>query len=128
MKKEVEEFLKENNAIEGVFDDDSLKQAKVAWEYLMSQDFLTIDVILKTHKILMLNQNLLPSEKGYFRKEMVWIGGKPAINALRVPEEIEHWCDEGAELLIDPKKLHIRYEKIHPFIDGCIFSYRICNY
>ena len=118
MKKEVEEFLKESNAIEEVFDDDSLKQARYAWEYLMKQNGLTPGIILKTHKILMLHQNLYPFEKGYFRNVTVYIGGQPTINALRVPNEIEHWCDEGVELLIDPKKLHIRYEKIHPFVDG----------
>jgi len=31
MTKEIKEFLEENNAIEGVFDTDSLQQAKYAW-------------------------------------------------------------------------------------------------
>ena len=37
MNKEEKEFLKENNAIEGVFDDKSLEQAKFAWKFLMNQ-------------------------------------------------------------------------------------------
>ena len=119
-KEEIEEFLKENNAIEGVFDDKSLEQARYAWEYLMKQDVLNTGVILKTHKILMLHSNLLPSEKGYFRNIMVYIGGKSAINAIHIPAKIFKWCFEGmrAYPLIDPKKLHIEYEKIHPFVDG----------
>ena len=118
MKKEVEKFLKESNAIEGIFDDDSLKQANFAWEYLMSCFALSPGVILKTHKILMLHQNLLPIEKGYFRKITVYIGGRSTINALHVPERIEQWCVDGMKENIDPKKLHIEYEKIHPFVDG----------
>ena len=120
MNKEEKEFLKENNAIEGIFDDDSLKQAKFAWEFLMSQDILTLGVVLKTHKILMLHQNLLPNEKGYFRNIMVYIGGKPAINALHIQGKLQMWCFEGlrASPPIDPKKLHIEYERIHPFVDG----------
>jgi len=121
MKKEqVEEFLKENNAIEEVFDDDSLQQARYAWKYLMGQDLLTVKVILKTHKILMLNQNLLPNEKGYFRKIPVYIGGKVVLNSSYIPAHIQQWCFEGIRMFppIDPKKLHIQYEKIHPFVDG----------
>ena len=67
MKEEIKQFLKESNAIEGVFDDISLERACVAWEYLIEQKEMTKDVILKTHKLLMLLSNLQPDEKGFFR-------------------------------------------------------------
>ena len=70
------EFLKESNAIEGVYDSDSLKQAIYAWEYISAQDEITPHDVLRTHKILMLNQKLLPDEKGYFRHCKVYIGGR----------------------------------------------------
>ena len=126
----IEEFLKESNAIEGIYDKDSFKQALYAWEFLMTQEKLTIGVVLKTHKILMLHQKLLPDEKGYFRNIMVYIGGKPAINALFIEDRIDHWIMNVNDVVINAKKEseifkekitkahHIEYEKIHPFIDG----------
>jgi Fic family protein len=127
---QIEEFLRESNAIEGVYDDDSLVQALEAWKFLIEQKKLTVGVILKTHKILMLNQNLLPSDKGYFRNVMVYIGGKPALNALHIRERMEHLVDNIEDAITNGRKEtelwkeyicqdhHVQYEKIHPFIDG----------
>lgn len=123
MTKDEEEFLRENNGIEGVFDEESFKQAKVAWKYLMKQDVLTIDVILKTHKLLMLHQPLQPNEKGYFRRVPVWVGGREGASWRTIPSLLWHWTFES--LRAEPKltaediqKLHVEYEKIHPFVDG----------
>ena len=91
ISKKTKEFLKESNAIERVYDDDSLQQAIYAWEYLIGEDVLTSGVILKTHKILMLHQNLLPNEKGYFRKCAVYIGGREAIDYNVIPDRIDLW-------------------------------------
>lgn len=114
------EFLKESNAIEGVYDDDSLQQAIYAWEYLKEQDALTIGVILKTHKILMLNQPLRPNEKGYFRKVPVWIGGRKGLDHKFIEPAIWKWTFEVARAYprVDAAALHVEYENIHPFVDG----------
>jgi len=114
------EFLRESNAIEGVFDDDSLKQAMYAWEYLISQDVLNTSIILKTHKILMLHQPLQPNEKGYFRKIDVMVGGRVCMHPLEISGRIWAWCLETMRKYpqVDPKELHVLYEKIHPFVDG----------
>lgn len=121
MKTKVIEFLSESNAIEGVYDEDSLNQALIAWEYLITQKEMTLGVVLKTHKILMLHQpGLMPNERGYFREVPVYIGGKEALNHLQIRERLENWCT----LMNQPmmmhawKDLHIDYEKIHPFVDG----------
>lgn len=123
--KEVDEFLRESNAIEGVYDEDSLKQARIAWDYLMTQEKLTTGVILRTHKILMLNQKLYGFEKGYFRNVMVYIGGKAALNAIHIPNAIHSWLLDVATSIKIPgedganiKRDHIEYERIHPFVDG----------
>jgi len=116
------EFLKESNAIEGVYDDDSLQQAVYAWEYLKKQKKLTPSVILKVHKKLMINQPLLPSQIGYFRTEQVWVGGQEGIHHSYIPMGIRHWCAGGTDsrFLTDRmiKADHIAFERIHPFIDG----------
>lgn len=118
-------FLSESNAIEGVFDPDSLHQAVLAWEFLVEQKKLTPAVVLETHRILMLNQNLRQEEKGYYRREAVWIGGREGMPWYVLPELVENWCkDANITLLMgtkgedEVKQDHIRYEKIHPFIDG----------
>jgi Fic family protein len=114
------DFLRESNAIEGVFDDDSLQQAIFAWEYLKTVNVLTVHDVLKAHKILMLNQPLQPNEKGYFRRVPVWIAGREAMEWQRVPSAVQMWCFEGirAHPPIDPIQLHVAYENIHPFVDG----------
>ncbi len=127
MIKDEEEFLKESNAIEGVYDETSLQQAIYAWEYVKEQPEITPHDVLRTHKILMLHQKLFPHEKGYFRQCAVHISGSMGMNHRDVPKAIMNWCDE---MNIDPENsskeaketlsryLHVEYEKIHPFVDG----------
>lgn len=117
------EFLKESNAIEKVYDNDSFLQAKYAWEYLMTQDQMNPQVVKKTHKILMLNQKLQPDEKGYYRHVGIMIGGRKGLDWKEVPEAMRDWCkDMNANIENSrehvPKIMHVVYEKIHPFVDG----------
>jgi Fic family protein len=120
------DFLRESNAIEGVYDDDSLQQAQYAWEYLISQEKITPSVVLKTHKILMLHQPLRPDEKGYFRMAQVWIGGKEGLHYSEIREAMKGWCERanlqvahpGSRIEEDIQAHHVLYENIHPFIDG----------
>lgn len=113
------EFLRESNNIENVWDDLSLQQAILAWEFIKKEKTLTIDIILKTHKILMLHQALKPDEKGYFRKKFVSIGGR-ITPWETIPQAMQTWVirvnfpQEQQEI----KDSHITYEHIHPFIDG----------
>ena len=115
---EEREFIRESNAIEGVYDDVSFTQAVRAWEYLMTKKEMTSGVVLKTHKILMLHSNLYPNEKGYFRNTMVYVGGGPCLSPERIPEAIGNWCYKTMHSRQSAKKLHVEYEKIHPFVDG----------
>lgn len=116
-KKELE-FLKESNAIEGVYDNDSWAQAQVAWHYLKQQKELSNHVILRTHKILMLHQPLYGYEKGYFRRCRVWVGGREGMEWDLIPEYLRALCIDINAKLTDWKEAHIIYEKIHPFVDG----------
>ena len=121
--KNLTEFLKESNAIEGVYDKLSLMQAREAWGYLVKQNELTIDVVLKTHKILMLHQPLQPDEKGYFRRCQVWVGGRQGVRWEKIPLEIEDWCvianiDSDETSTEEIIRSHVVYENIHPFVDG----------
>src|SRR5579872_6330657 len=120
-RKDLDDFIRESNAIEGVYDEDSFKQAKFAYEYLMTQSEMTPFVILKTHKILMLNQSsLMPDEKGYFRKMPVWVGGRQGSDWKSIPTTMKEWCAGimSTNPTHDWKTMHVLYENIHPFVDG----------
>lgn len=123
-------FLRESNNIEGEWDDLSLQQAIHAWEYLRSKPKLSAHVVLKTHKILMLNQPLHPDEIGYFRKIPVSIAGRLGHPAFGLREEIIQWSQAMNNSLTDKYletveqkqgaavAMHVLYEQIHPFVDG----------
>lgn len=124
-------FLRESNAIEGVYDEASLDQALVAWKYLIGEKEINAHVMLRTHKILMLNKpGLYPNEKGYFRTVPVFIAGKQGINAKLIPTQIANLVMNMNDLWINGMKEnrdylekliiehHVKYEKIHPFVDG----------
>lgn len=117
--EELQEFLRESNAIEGIYDDDSLIQAARAWEYLIAHERLSEAAILRTHKILMLNQNgLHPDQKGYFRKVNVQVGGYVAIPHEKVNSAMRGWIALANNFTHDWKNLHVAFEEIHPFVDG----------
>lgn len=121
------EFLEESNAIEGVYDSYSLDQAVLSWKYLISNDVLSHSVILKMHKILMLNKkDLLPNQIGYFRMIPVYIGGREAMHYSQIQGSLQAWIDRanlmikypGSRIENDINLHHVEYEKIHPFVDG----------
>jgi len=113
-----EEFLRESNAIEGVYDDLSLSDAMDAWEYLIEQDYIDVKVINKTHRILMRNQPLDPRMHGRYRRVAVYIGRSEAPLWPYVTQMMKHWMARTNGARPDWKALHIEYEHIHPFVDG----------
>lgn len=117
MKQEELDFLMESNNIEDVWDDISLAQAILAWEYLKTKKKITPSVVLKTHKILMLHHSLGENEKGHFRQCAVYVGGREGKPWIILPELIAQWCDV-VNTSEDWKQTHLEYESIHPFVDG----------
>ena len=115
----IKQFLEQSNNIEGVFDTDSLNQAVKAWNYISGQKKITAGVILKTHGILMLN-HLPINERGCFRHVEVTVGGSYGMHHLLIPEMVRRWCVQANKprTAVDIKWDHIKFEKIHPFIDG----------
>ena len=91
------------------------------FHYLAENKFLTEELILKLHGMLM---NAIRSDAGVYRNHGVRISGTyvPTANYVKVPSLME-------ELIIDINKknndiighvtnIHSRFEKIHPFGDG----------
>lgn len=118
-KKEIN-FLRESNAIEFVFDEESLHDAQSAWEFLKKIKHLTVKTILTTHHLLMVNQPISSEEIGSFRRRPVWIGGMEAKPWYAIPELVEQWveCANNAKSWEDIQHDHVMFEEAHPFIDG----------
>lgn len=127
-EKEVNEFLHASNAIEGVFDQQSFEDAKWAWGFLLSQGSKGMNpfLVMQVHEILLRNPGawsdpfLLPKYLGVIRDCSVYIGGHAAMNSEKIPAALEQWCAEmnGDGDEEKSKRLHVEYEKIHPFVDG----------
>ncbi len=117
--KNLNKFLSESNKIEGVFDEDSLMQARYAWAYLYWQSELSIPIILKTHEFLMRN-HLGKKDKGKFRKRAIYIGYREGLHWPEILGAMKHWINKANESKTwkEIKQDHIDYEHIHPFIDG----------
>lgn len=77
-------------------------------------------VMLKAHKILMLHQDLLPNEKGYFRNIPIYIGDRCGVSPELIRPLLEDWCEDIKSSFRDDdiKADHVQYEIIHPFVDG----------
>lgn len=124
---EVNEFLQESNFIEGVYDDDSLNDAILAWGFMLATvNHLDTKTILKCHKILMQRQrNLYATEIGHFRLVNVRVGSRVCPAPNEVPAMIDTWLGIVNRKYDDPLKSedqimddHVAFEKIHPFVDG----------
>ena len=123
-KAQVDEFLRESNAIEGVYDDDSLEHARDAWDWLIGHKALTTRLVREVHKILMYN-HLYPHERGYFRSVEVRIGSGYGLPFVEVPKAMDKWVKDAMTSVSEPREDgkhiildHITYEEIHPFVDG----------
>ena len=119
------QFLKESNAIEGVYLEYSLKCAMEAWEFLKSQKELTVEVVLKVHYILMQGTTLDEKYIGCYRDCNVWIGGRLGLFPEEIRNAMDSWLEDVKTSIKVPGKNgsniqrdHIEYERIHPFADG----------
>jgi Fic family protein len=127
MEEETLNFLRESNNIEDEWDDLSLQDSILAWEYISKQKTLTPENIKKTHKLLMRSRDTIDDAwKGIYRIQDIWIGQEMR-TWQGIPENMDRWMTrvnefvllqsgEGYEDII--KRDHIAYEHIHPFLDG----------
>lgn len=119
IEKEVE-FLRESNAIEREYSAKALEDSIKAWQYALngmkfSGNFGT-EMILGVHRRLMTNLN--PNIAGKIRNCEVSVGGQMGMKATKVHMALGEWCKLPFKTEADIKKLHIKFEKIHPFEDG----------
>lgn len=111
------EHIFQSNLIEGVTDPKEVTQSLIAWNDLKDQPELTMDVVLQTHRLIMQN-HLSGTDLGALRTRWVVVGGRRCPDPAYVEELLIEWLGEMKELPMDPRQMHIWYERIHPFIDG----------
>lgn len=111
-------FLQESNAIEGVYDDDSLERSIKAWSYLKDIGKLTLKKILITHRICMWKH--LPKDRGIFRTQDVFIAGHLGAPVCRLNKLMTNWLKKANNNRNEQQiqRDHVMFEQIHPFIDG----------
>ena len=120
-KFDIVRYIRGSNAIEGIFDEAEVSQSLHAWEYLMGiGDMLTHADICKVQKIITLNQqNLQPNQRGYYRNVSstnVSVGGRHAPDHSFVESLMQGWLADVPKM--QPLIGHVRFESIHPFVDG----------
>jgi Fic family protein len=115
------EFLEQSNAIEGIYDGGSLDRAVGAWRYALGLKRLAPKTVCRIHGILMEGSMADPSWEGAFRPVGVRVGGYLAPPPGEVPGLMGEWCRETWVMPHDfetVRRLHVRFERIHPFADG----------
>jgi len=128
-QKDILQFLKESNAIEGVTSRAALNDAIQAWNYAVdNKNNITSKYILKIHFLLM--RTLRPDIAGKVRTCDVFIGGKRKsfISEYLLKEQIKFWLKEcntktmsmrsESERENAVKEWHVKFEFLHPFEDG----------
>ena len=113
------EFLSQSNAIEREYSTKALEDACGAWKYAKTLKYITIDGILKIHKILM--KHLNKRIAGKIRNCPVYIGGeKKSQSKEEIECDLQWWVSSYAKRGDEEgiKTSHILFEKIHPFEDG----------
>lgn len=115
-------FLEESNAIESIYDNQSLSDATQAWLYLKKQKRLSKSIMLRTHRILM--KRHLGDDAGVYRKVNVRVGMYRAPEWQTIPEKMSvfiKYMNLGLDAKLTEDDIFIRhreFEKIHPFRDG----------
>lgn len=115
----MEQHIRQSNLIEGIDDPKEDAQSLRAWNWLIKQDAIVPSVILALHYKITKNQ-LKKGEAGAYRKVQVWVGNHTPPPAMIVEQLVYDWCMDVnyTELKNAPKQAHVRFETIHPFIDG----------
>lgn len=113
------EFIRESNLIEGINSPEADAQSWEAWLWLVDREHVGREDLLELHGLITRGQ-LAKSESGQFRRVPVSVGGHLPPAPFIAQQQIYEWLMDLMQhwQTLDPKEMHIRFEKIHPFVDG----------
>jgi Fic family protein len=120
-EEEVNEFLRESNAIEREYGDKAFDDAKQAWitGVLNAKEDFSIDLMLGIHRRLM--KRLNPWIAGNLRTVHVYVGNRQCLSPELIREELRLLFNPGLYPAFSEETIktwHIKFEQIHPFEDG----------
>lgn len=120
-KFDIVRYIRGSNAIEGIHDEKEIDQSLRAWEFLNAGNGeLSHAMICNVQKIITMNQsNLRDNQRGFYRnvsQTNVKVGGRHAPDHSMVEVLMQKWLEDTPKM--QPLIGHIRFESIHPFVDG----------
>lgn len=115
---DMHDHIRQSNLIEGVDDPFDDRLSYEAWKWLVKQPRITRDIVMQLHAMIMLGK-LDVRDMGHNRQVDVYIGGRKAPAPYIAVHQLAEWIAEmrGWKKL-DPQLMHIKFEQIHPFVDG----------
>ena len=119
MNNELTEFLDHSNRIEHVYEKEALVDARKAWDYLIEKNLITVNCVFEAHRILM-ERFLDEKEAGKMRMCNVMIGNNLCPDHTLVAGLFEDWRKNSGDANTEEsiEEAHVKFEKIHPFVDG----------
>lgn len=113
---DTQEFIRESNAIENVYDESAVVDSEEALEYLRNEGTLTHDTIKQTHQLIM--ENRQPELAGQYRDVQVQVGGKIPTQPEFVGTAMDQLLEWEPSNPLEALEWHVAFENIHPFEDG----------
>src|SRR4051812_20495406 len=115
----MEKHIHESNLIEGIDDVDQDIQSMLAWKWLCDQRHLTSVVVKRLHKLITDKQpDLERKYKGEFRDIQVYVGNHVPPRPGLVKSAVSRWVKTCLDADLSARESHVRFETIHPFVDG----------
>lgn len=119
MTFDIREYIHQSNLIENIDDPKEDKQSLKAWKFIEKQPYINEERIRELQKLI--TQNQLPKHQaGWYRTSRVMVGDRVCPEPYLAAQMIWNWAIDMHSYwkTLDPKAMHIRFEHIHPFIDG----------
>lgn len=115
----MEEHIRHSNLIESVDDPEEDKISLAAWKWLREQKDIGMKELLELHRQITQRQ-LPPSQSGKLRKVMVMVGGYTPPAPMIAEMQMKEWLGilHSSWKSVDPRDMHVSFERVHPFIDG----------
>lgn len=115
---DLREYVRESNAIEGVYEESAVEETLEAWEFLREQGVLTHESVKHAHKLIMWNRE--PNIAGIYgdQRHQVYVDSGRPPHPVAIEPKMETLFSWSPANQLEAIKWHIAFEQIHPFPDG----------
>jgi Fic family protein len=113
------DHIRQSNLIENIDDPEEDEVSKYAWAWLEKQKKIDQPTLLELHHLITCRQ-MSPEESGHYRNIQVYVGRHVPPAPMIAQGMMYGWIIDLMEnwKYLDPKEMHVQFEKIHPFVDG----------